>query len=90
MTTGIGGESPTFGLTTGISGSVSFGMMGGTAANIGSSAAVFGTTWIRGMAPTVGTVDMASISGRVPTGTIDGFGTTGIPETATGAMRGRA
>jgi hypothetical protein len=36
-------------------------------------------------APTAGTVGMASISGRVATGMIDGFSMTGMPGTATGA-----
>jgi hypothetical protein len=37
------------------------------------------------MAPTP-TVGMANISGRVDTGTIDGFGTTEMPRTVIGAM----
>jgi hypothetical protein len=69
-TTGIGGKAPTFGTTAVIGGSVTFGMTAGTIASIGDNAAVFGTTWICGMAPTTRTVGMASINGKVATGTI--------------------
>ena len=86
----IGGKAPTFGMTARIGGNVTFGMTTGTAAGIGGSAAVFGTTWICGTTPTAGTVGMVSISGRVVTGTIDGFGTTGMSGTATGATGGGA
>jgi hypothetical protein len=68
--TGIGDKAPTFDMMEGIGGSVTFGMTAGTTASIGVNAAVFGTTWICGTSPTMGTVSMASISGRVATGTI--------------------
>jgi hypothetical protein len=64
-TTGISGKVPTVDTTAGIGGIVSFGMTAGTKAGVGGRAAVFGATWICGTAATVGTVDMASISGRV-------------------------
>jgi hypothetical protein len=80
---GIGGKSPTFSTTMGIGRNVTFGMTAGTAVSIGGSEAVFDTTWICGMAPTAGTVGMVSISGRVATGSVGGFRTTGMPETAT-------
>jgi hypothetical protein len=60
-------------------------MTAGTAVDIGGSATVFDTTWICCTAPTVRTVGMASISGRVATGTIDDFDTIGMTGTATGA-----
>jgi hypothetical protein len=84
-TTGIGGKAPTFGTTTGIGNNITFGMTVGTATDIGDNTAVFGTTWTCGTAPTARTVDTTSISGRVTTGTIGGFGTTGMPGMATGA-----
>jgi hypothetical protein len=82
----IGVKAPTFGTTAGIGGSVTFGTTAGTTTDIGGSVEVFDTTWICGMTPTAGTVGMASISGRVATGTIGGFGTTGMSRTVTGAM----
>jgi hypothetical protein len=87
---GIGGKAPTFGTTAGVCGSVTFGMTVSTAAGIRGSAAVFDTTWICGTMPTAGTVGMANNSGRVATGTIDSFGTTGMPGTVTRATGGRA
>jgi hypothetical protein len=81
-------KAPTFGTTAGIGNSVTFGMTAGTAAGIGGNAAVFGTMWICGSVPTAGTISMASISGRVTTGMIGGFGTTGMPEIAKEATRG--
>jgi hypothetical protein len=86
---GINDKSPTLGTTTGIGGSVTFGMTMGTAVGIGGITAVFDTTWICGMALTAGTVGMASISGRVATGMISDS-TTGMPGTAKGATRGGA
>ena len=77
-TTDIGGKAPTFGTTVGIGGSVTFGMMAGTTTGIGGSTAVFSSTWICGRTPTAGTVGMESISGRVATGMIDDFSTTGM------------
>jgi hypothetical protein len=85
-TTGIGGKAPTFAIMTSIGDNITFGMMVGTTADIGGSTAVFDTTWICGTTPTAGIVGTMSISGRVATGTIGGFGTTGMPEMATGAM----
>jgi hypothetical protein len=82
---GVGGKAPTFGTTTGIGGSITFDLTVGIAAIIGGNAAVFGTTWICGTTPTVGTVGMVSISGRMAMGTIDGFNTTGMPGTTIGA-----
>jgi hypothetical protein len=89
-TMGIGGMAPTFDTAAGIGGSVTFGMTMGTTAGIGGSVAVFGATWIFGTPPTAGTVGMASISGRVATGTIDSFGMTGMPRMATVATGGGA
>jgi hypothetical protein len=85
-TTGIGGKTPTFDTTVGIDDNVTFGMTVGTATGLVGSAAVFGATWICGTTPTAGTVGMASISGRVATGTIDDFDMIGIPRIAKGAM----
>ena len=84
----IGDKAPTFSTTMGIGGSVTFGMMTGTTAGIGGNAAVFSTTWFCGTTPTARTIGTTSISGRVATGTIGGFGTTGIPGTVKRSDKG--
>jgi hypothetical protein len=82
-TMGIGGEAPTFGTTAGIGDNITFGMTWGNAANIWGIGDVR-HHMDRGTTPTAGIAGMASISERVATITIGGFGTTGMPGTTKG------